>query len=219
MIVDNFDELANNLHYLNFDNDKKDMFYMIQIMTRTKDTGEKPHIYRTMFVDNKDYLLSHKDIIIKLCEMFNARAYISVNPSSYKTCSIKMLKELADIIENGENNGSYKKILSLPETVAGKYTCGKDRKLWVVDLDDVKDIDSAQVYISEIKNAWIKQYTRNGEIVNKNDYIYNTKVIYVPTVNGSHLLVSPFDRREFKSKFPDIEIHDNNPTLLYYNKK
>ena len=90
-----------------------DVFYMPQIMTRTKDTGEKPKIIRTMFIESREYLLSHKDIIVKLCEMFNARAYIATNPSSYK-----VFKELADIVENG----NYKALLSLPETCAGKYS-------------------------------------------------------------------------------------------------
>lgn len=217
MIVDNFNKLADSLYYLSHDNEDNDKFYMIQIMTRSKDTGEKPHIYRTMFVDNKEYLVSHKDMIVKLCELFNARAYISTNPSSYKQCSIKMLKELADIIENGENGSSYKKVLSLPEVVAGKYTCGKENKLWVVDLDDIKDKDDAQPFIDEIEHAYDKMYTKDGNVVNDN--YYHTQIIWIPTVNGSHLLVSPFDRRDFKNNHPGIEIHDNNPTLLYYNKK
>lgn len=217
MIIDNFDKLAKCLHYLNYENDNKDKFYMIQIMTRSKDTGEVPHIYRTMFVDNKEYLMSHKDMIVKLCEMFNARAYMSVNPSSYKQCSIKMIRELADIIEAGENTGHYKKILSLPETVAGKYTCGKDYKLWIIDLDSVKSVDDAVKYIDEIKAAYDSMYKKNGNVINPK--YYQTQMFWVPTVNGSHLLVSPFDKRQFKTLYPDIEIHDNNPTLLYYNKK
>jgi len=211
MIVDNFDRIADALYYLDNENQIKDKFYMVQIMTRTKDTGEKPHIYKTMFVESKEYLMSHKDVIVKICELFNARAYISVNPSSYKQCAIKMIKELADVIENGENGSSYKKVLSLPETVAGKYTCGKDKKLWIVDLDGIKYRAEAQPYIDEIMLAYSKMYA------DKRDAYY--VVWWIPTVNGSHLLVSPFDKREFKKNHPDIEIHDNNPTLLYYNKK
>ena len=179
-----------------------DNFYMVQIMTRTKDTGERPRIIRTMFVESREYLLSHKEIIAKLCEVFNARAYISVNPSSYKTCAIKAFKELADIVDDG----SYKKLLSLPETLAGKYTAGGNEKLWVVDLDGIKGDEEIQNYIDFI----IGEYT-NG----KGKEHWN--IITVPTVNGSHLLVSPFDVRDFKKTFPDIEIHKNNPTLLYYH--
>lgn len=178
-----------------------DWFYMVQIMTRTKDTGEKPKHIRTMFVESREYLMSHKDMIIKLCEMFNARAYISVNPSSYKKCAIKMFKELADIVENG----SYKNILSLPETVAGKYNADGGSKKWIVDLDGVKSDEECQPYIDAI----IEIYTDGkGE--------RSWEISAIPTVNGHHLLVSPFDVREFKKKWPEIEIHKDNPTVLYY---
>ena len=95
--VDNFDLISK--HFL-FKEDlipeyAGDWFYMVQIMTRTKDTGEKPKHIRTMFVESREYLMSNKDMIVKLCEIFNARAYISTNPSSYKKCAIKMIKELA----------------------------------------------------------------------------------------------------------------------------
>jgi hypothetical protein len=133
--------------------------------------------------------------------MFNARAYISVNPSSYKTCAVKMFKELADIVDSG----SYKNILSLPETCAGKYTCGKENKKWIVDLDGVKTVEDCKPYIDFILNEYNEGKGRtSGEVT------------VVPTVNGSHLLVSPFDVREFKKKWPDIEIHKDNPTILYY---
>jgi hypothetical protein len=154
-----------------------------------------------MFVESREYLLSHKDMVAKLCEMFNARAYLSVNPSSYKTCAIKMFKELADIVDNG----SYKNILSLPETCAGKYTCGKDNKKWIVDLDGMKGEEVCMPYIDFIINEYNEgRGKQSGEIV------------IVPTVSGSHLLVSPFDIRGFHKKWPDIEIHKDNPTVLYY---
>ena len=203
MKVDNFDLITDCLL---FKEDLRpelagDWFYMVQIMTRTKDTGEKPKHIRTMFVESREYLISHKDMIIKLCEMFNARAYISVNPSSYKKCAIKMFKELADVVENG----NYKGILSLPETLAGKYSADGGSKLWVVDLDGVKTTEDCKPYIDFILNEYNEGKGRtSGEVT------------VVPTVNGSHLLVSPFDVTEFKKKWPDIDIHKNSPTLLYY---
>ena len=201
--VDNFDLMSD---ILLFKEDLvpeigNDQFYMVQIMTRTKDTGEKPKHVRTMFVESREYLLSHKDMIVKLCEMFNARAYISVNPSSYKTCAIKMFKELADIVDNG----AYKSILSLPETCAGKYTCGKDNKKWIVDLDGMKTDEEIMPFVRFILNEYNEGKGRQpGEVT------------VIPTVNGSHLLVSPFDVRDFKKKWPNIDIHKDNPTILYY---
>ncbi len=201
--VDNFDLISNNFLFKEdlCDEIAGDRFYMVQIMTRTKDTGEKPRNIRTFFVESREYLMSHKDIIVKLCEMFNARAYIAVNPSSYKRCAIKMFKELADIVEN-EN---YKAIFSLPETCAGKYNVDGGDKRWIIDLDGIKTLEEAKPFIEFILNEY-----------NEGKGKASGEVLLVPTVNGSHLLVTPFDVREFKKKWPEIEIHKNNPTLLYY---
>lgn len=201
--VDNFDRIS---EILLFKEDLRpeiagDWFYMVQIMTRTKDTGEKPKHIRTMFVESREYLMSHKDMIVKLCEMFNARAYISVNPSSYKTCAFKMMKELADVLDT-EN---YKGILSLPETCAGKYTCGKENKKWIIDLDGIQGDEQTAPYI----NFLIEEYN-NGK--GKQSW----EIITLPTVSGSHLLVSPFDVRGFKKRWPEIDIHKDSPTILYY---
>lgn len=201
--VDNFDLMS---EILLFKEDLipeigNDQFYMVQIMTRSKDTGEKPKHIRTMFVESREYLMSHKDMIVKLCEMFNARAYISVNPASYKTCAFKMMKELADVLDNGD----YKSILSLPETVAGRYTCGKDNKKWIIDLDGIKSDEEAKPYIDFL----IGEYS-DGKGKD------NWSIFSVPTVNGMHLLVSPFDVRDFKKRWPNIDIHKDNPTILYY---
>lgn len=43
----------------------------------------------------------------------------------------------------------------------------------------------------------------------------------IPTVNGYHLITGAFDRQQFSQKLAlnqldPIDIHDNNPTLLYY---
>lgn len=202
--VDNFDLISENFLFKEDLRDEiaGDKFYMVQIMTRSKDTGEQPKIIRTMFVESREYLMSHKEIITKLCETFNARAYISVNPSSYKTCAIKAFKELADIVENG----AYKKLLSLPETLAGKYTTTMEgeNKRWIVDLDGMKG-DDCQPFIDFIINEYNEGKGRP-----------NWSILTVPTVNGSHLLVSPFDVRNFKSLWPEIEIHKDNPTILYY---
>ena len=205
MKVDNFD-LISKILFLKEDaipltDAPFDWFYMIQVMTRTKDTGEKPRHIRTFFVESREYLMSHKDIITKLCEMFDARAYISVNPSSYKKCAIKMFKELADVVEN-EN---FKAVLSLPETCAGKYNVDGISKKWIVDLDDIKDEAEIQEYVDFIENEYAMGKGRK-----------ENPIWVVPTVSGTHLLVSPFDIRDFKKKWPNIDIHKNNPTILYY---
>ena len=205
MRVDNFDLFSQALL---FREDLRpdlalDVFYMVQIMTRTKDTGEKPKHIHTMFVESREYLMSHKDMIVKLCEAFNARAYINVNPSSYKKCVLGAFTELAGMVENEK----YRGILSLPETMAGAYTnpIGKEVKKWVVDLDDLRTEEEIRPFIDYIMNVY-----------NESKREVSGEIIVVPTVSGSHLLVTPFDKRGFKERWPNILIHENSPSLLYY---
>lgn len=205
MKVDNFDLFSQALL---FREDLRpdlalDVFYMVQIMTRTKDTGEKPKHIHTLFVESREYLMSHKDMIVKLCEAFNARAYINVNPSSCKKCVLESFAELATMVENER----YRGILSLPETMAGAYTnpLGKEHKKWVVDLDDLRTEEELQPFIDFIMNEY-----------NESKRETSGEIIVVPTVSGSHLLVTPFDKRGFKERWPNILIHENSPSILYY---
>lgn len=35
------------------------------------------------------------------------------------------------------------------------------------------------------------------------------------TKSGYHLITKPFDMQVFRERFPDIDVHKNNPTNLY----
>ena len=48
--------------------------------------------------------------------------------------------------------------------------------------------------------------------------IENPIIDIFETVNGFHVITKPLNYyKTFKDKFPEIEIHKNNPTLLYYD--
>jgi len=49
--------------------------------------------------------------------------------------------------------------------------------------------------------------------------IYNSKIYtQIPTKNGYHIITKPFNLKQFKDKYPDIDVHKNNPTILYIPK-
>ena len=104
-------------------------------------------------------------------------------------------------------NEKYRGILSLPETMAGAYTnpIGKEVKKWVVDLDDLRTEEELRPFIDFI----MAEYNEGKGKV-------SGEIVVVPTVSGSHLLVTPFDKRRFKERWPGIQIHENSPTILYY---
>ena len=48
-------------------------------------------------------------------------------------------------------------------------------------------------------------------------YIVGSKIKWEnKTLHGKHLITSVFNVQKFSQKFPNIDIHKDNPTLLYF---
>ena len=91
--------------------------------------------------------------------------------------------------------GDYKKIWKVWNTCAEEIKGEKPR--WVVDVD-----------------INIDEFELRKEI-NMLDPIGSKIVSTVPTKSGYHLITLPFNVQKFSEKFPDIDVHRNNPTILY----
>ena len=201
MKVDNFDLIKKHINTSGDGNE----FYMLQIMRRTKD--QKNHdgkhrqsVIKSYFISSPEYLEMKRDEIVKLCEMFNARAYINLNKKSYKQVSLKALAILAGKISQEDYN-----IKTLFESAAGQTGACDGDKSWIVDFDS-KDLD---------------ELDRIKDIINSVEPICDNKIIEtVPTRHGYHLISKPFNKKAFYEKYNlQIDIHDNNPTLIYMNLK
>lgn len=74
-------------------------------------------------------------------------------------------------------------------------------KLWLVDIDSKNawDIDNVQTIINELEPK---------PPMNK------IKAV-VPTRSGVHLITTAFNSKIFSEKCPGVEVHKNNPTVLY----
>jgi hypothetical protein len=200
MKVDNFDLIKKHIH-----SSDSNEFYMLQIMRRTKDQKgydgkHKQSIIKTYFISSVEYLDSKRDEIVGLCEMFNARAYINLNKKSYKQVSLKALEILAGKIAHEEYD-----IRSLFESACGQTGACDGQKTWIVDFDS-KDLDE----LDRIKN-----------IIDSIDPKGVSKIIEtVPTRHGYHLITRPFNKKAFYEMYNEsIDIHDNNPTLVFVNLK
>jgi len=200
-MVNNFDLIKNNL---TFEND--DEFFHTQIICRSKDneSQSKNHIkIKDYYIDSLKKLNKLKPEIIKICDVLNARAYINLNKRSYKKIALQTLKTISESLVNEQ----YKSIKSCYSTTCGRYSStNKEDKRWLVDIDGL--------YGSKINlfKEWIEELIKdinNSEPIGKKDIFIN------PTKNGIHLITKPFDLRKFKEKYPFIEIHKNNPTILY----
>ena len=92
--------------------------------------------------------------------------------------------------------GDVKKIYKVFNTAAGELKSALPH--WVVDIDEIGQLEEIKATIEKINK----------------DSIY----CEIPTKSGCHLITKPFNLMEFKNKFPNIDVHKNNPTILYIPK-
>ena len=183
---------------LEFPND--DIYYHLQILRRGKDHPELPatnRVIKPYFICSLESLDYVEDEIKKLCEFFGARAYINLTPKSIKKTTMLQLKYLAQRAYEGD----FKKIWKSWNTCAGEIKGEEPR--WVVDIDTYMDYYESEAFMDFINN-YIEPF--NGDV---------KCLEWIPTKNGYHLITTPFNLQQFKEKYPDIDVHKNNPTLLY----
>lgn len=191
---------------LSFDN--PDLFYHVQIIRRGKDhptLASANRTIKTYYVDNAEYLHKHIQEIIDLCEYFKARAYINLSPKSYKKCTLQCISDMASRAKDGD----FKKIHKCWNSVVGFIKSSDPH--WVIDVDGPTDGT-----ISEFIEYECEPIHYHMEGSNK---VYDSKIYdYIPTKNGYHIITKPFNLQQFKEQYPNIDVHKNNPTILYIPK-
>lgn len=177
-------------------------FFRILILKRKKDQSteksnhQSSRIVKTYSIYSIEQLESKMDEIIKLCELFKARAYITVGRLNDKDVSLMMMRALADKIYSKQNNNEF-----LYDSVVGSLK-SKDKR-WVVDIDS-DDLAYTDSIIEELKS--LPPFGR--KIIAK-----------IPTKSGVHLITNPF-RRDFFVKWYtvlglNIDVQTNHLTILY----
>ena len=204
-MIDNF-ELIKPL--LTFPND--DIYYHLQILRRGKDHPELPaanRMIKAYFICSLESLDYVEQEIKDLCKFFGARAYINLAPKSIKKTTMLQLKYLAERAYIGD----YKKIWKSWNTCAGEIKGEEPR--WVVDYDypypeSCHTDDDVWILKANIDSECEPVRMINGKYVSK-------ILAEIPTKNGVHLITTSFNLQQFKERYPDIDVHKNNPTLLY----
>ena len=203
MIVDNFNVFKKIINTLN-----DDEFYFVQILIRGKDGHTEPGIngnnknrlIKFYTIKSAEHLEKVENEIKSICNAVNARAYIHPTKRSFKAVSKECLKATVEMFLS-ENNIGLKGAYS---TACGKSYITSDKK-FVIDLDNE---NASQEKIKEI----VDYITNECEPLSHNKLCYR-----VDTAHGMHLITTPFNTERFYQKFPDIDVHKNNPTLLYFN--
>lgn len=176
------------------ENDKE--FYVITILARKKDVDWMTwnnRMIKEFYIFSMTQLDKVYDDIIKLCDLFKARAYIRLSRRN----SEHIVKDMLLEIWNSFKNNSYNHLRNIYST-----TCWRNKwldKIWIVDIDDnILVMKSVAKFINTIvKPIW--------------DKILAT----IPTKNWIHLITKPFDLKAFNNRFCNIDVHKNNPTVLY----
>jgi hypothetical protein len=195
-MVDNFKQIKT---LLEFPND--DIYYHLQILRRGKDHPELSaanRVIKSYFVCSLESLDYIEDEIKELCKFFGARAYINLTPKSIKKTTMLQLKYLAQRAYEGD----FKKIWKSWNTCAGEIKGEKSR--WIVDIDNTTNS------VFDKKTKEVMNYIHHIEPED-----FNRTQATIPTKSGYHLITTPFNLQQFKEKYPDIDVHKNNPTLLY----
>jgi len=191
-MIDNINKI---LPFLKFESE--DDFYYLQILQRKKENpeiGSNSRVIKNYYITSEEYLLKHYDEIKKLCEVFNARASIRLNKRSFEKVGFKTMTNLANTMMNKD----YKFLKASYDRACGLGHNDTEKK-WILDVDNQEVSPLMLAFIDhEIEPLGCKIYTDN-----------------IKSKTGYHVITKPFNLQEFSKKYPEIEIHKDNPTNLY----
>ena len=193
--VDNLEAL---LPFLKFDD--KDDFYYLQILQRKKENpqlGSNSRVIKNYYIKSTDKLIARYDEIKELCEHFNARASLRLNRRNFRKVAFKSLQNIANSMANQEDSFIQK---SYDRACGLGHAEPKGENTWILDLD----------------GEWTDKELRRVENFYRgcSPYTHNFLTV-IPSKSGLHAIVKPFDSRDFKMEYPDLDIHKDNPTNLY----
>lgn len=186
----------------NFDNFRREFvtweFYFVQVIIRWKDHPWKIGVngsnhartLKNYSIYNAEQLEKYKRDIIEVADIRGARVYIRPARRNGKMIAYKMIEMLWEHLQRDVY------------TLAWLYdqACWLDKwteRIWLIDIDD-----KSEEFLNEVI-----------ECINKIKP-YDCVKYSLPTKAGFHIVTKPFDLREFKY---EVDIHKNNPTLLYFN--
>ena len=203
MPINNFEQIRGMLDF-----SIPGTFYFLQILKRRK---ENPDLGKDMvhiadyYIDSLTKFDDLKPMIIRQCDAENARAYFRLNRRDEKRVASEALKLMVEYVLT-EN---YKPARSVYASCAGKYPSEKN-KTWIVDLDwkDIPQGFTKDIYIDSVIGSIVsisKAY--KPEIVQD--------IVKIQTMNGMHLITRPFRFDEFEKHWAGIDVHKDNPTILY----
>lgn len=179
-----------------------DDFYFVEVMQRIKDWNLKNNVIKHYIIYNIKDLEQCKAEIISLCRVFNARAYMWINPRNLGQMHKNILRLTVDAMDNHSNN-----IYRIVSKALGVSKSNDYPKKWILDFD-TKDKSLISKYLDILMNC---RPTNTGSKVYEG----------IETINGWHIITKEFDTEQFSQELAiahldNIDIHKDSPTLIYY---
>lgn len=184
---------------LTFENE--DDFYHCQILKRKKEhpeLGSNSYVVKTYFIKSLEDLDRYWEEMRILSIWHTARVGITLNKRNFEAIAFHTLKKVTDQIMNKD----WKSVRKAFTSVCGAVSAAKEKR-WILDVDE--------------KTFDFETLKRNLRELQPIDISTDKVLATIPTVNGWHVITSPFNVEEFKKIYRDIDIQKDNPTLLYYN--
>lgn len=209
MVVNNFEEIKN---ILNFDGKS---VYLVWLVMRNKDGNtqakgnNRNRTIKSYYFLTKEQLEMRQEEIIKLCDLFNCRAYIGINKKPMNKVLFQLQNTLTDYMQQYFGGNEFiPNIHALVDSSVMK--CGTEgRRMWIVDID-TKDRSQIEAII-RIINSCRSSFDCN--VINE-----------LQTAHGVHLITHPFEIPQYEKlinentdirEFPEIK--KEGLTLLYAN--
>lgn len=193
-MIDNFEQIKDLLNF-----ESEDDFYFCQIVKRKKENkelGSNSYIAKTYFIKSLEDLDKNKEEMILLANYHNARVCINLNKRSFRKTAFNTLKKISDQLLNQD----YPNVRRAYNSVCGMQN--NSDKLWLIDIDEKGE--KGEELVESVVNETAFYPPLGFKYVAK-----------VETKNGFHVISKPFNMELFSRDFPNIEVHKNNPTILY----
>ena len=184
------DNISHIIPFLKFESE--DDFYYLQILQRKKENetlNSNSRVIKNYYIKSVDYLVDKYEEIKILCKVFNARASIRLNKRSFRKVAFKAM----ELTCNTLSNQTYGFVCKSYDR-ASAQTHNDHKKKWILDVDSTIIDKDLIPHINDLKG---------------------TILSVLESRSGFHIITNPFRLDTFKERFPDIEVHKDNPTNLY----
>lgn len=202
-MTNNFQQISKLLQF-----GSSDDFYHLQIIKRKKDhpeLGSNSLVIKTYYIKSKEHLAKAEAEIIALCDFHGARACINLNRRSFEKIAFHTLKKVTDQIMNKD----FASVRKAYESVCGAHANEANKK-WIVDIDNISiDGFNHRPEMIQLRKFLLELQTETG----REPYMEFNR-----TRSGVHIITGPFDLSKFRERFGGLDVHKDNPTILYVSQ-